>query len=97
MRPLQIAGLVMISAALMFGGVDLFRDVTNSGSDVTVVRLWTMISYRSLSWVQVVIQGYLSGRPSGTRPSPPFCCCRPGCSSASPRVGPSSSGRRKIE
>lgn len=59
MSPLRIAGLVMISAALMFGGVDLFRDVTNSGSDVTVVRLWTMISYRSLSWVQSVIQGYL--------------------------------------
>ena len=59
MSPLRIAGLIMISAALMFGAVDLYREAIHEGSRITVMSIWTMVSMRSLTWVQSIIQTYI--------------------------------------
>ena len=59
MSPLRIAGLVMISFALLFGAVDLYRDVTHFGSQITVLSIWTMLSLRSMNWVEMIVENYI--------------------------------------
>jgi hypothetical protein len=59
MSPLRIAGLVMISFAVLFGAVDLYYDVTNLGSQITVLKIWTMLSTKSMNWVQMVVENYI--------------------------------------
>lgn len=56
---MRIAGLVMISFALLFGAVDLYFDVTNLGSQITVLKIWTMLSIRSMNWVQMIVENYI--------------------------------------
>ena len=59
MSPLRIAGLAMLFSSLLFSGVDLYHYAISSGSPVTVIRIWNMISSSSLTGVQSFIQGYL--------------------------------------
>jgi hypothetical protein len=59
MSPLRIAGLIMISAALMFGAVDIYRDAIHSGSQISVLSIWAMFSMKCMTWVQMFIQNYI--------------------------------------
>jgi hypothetical protein len=53
----QIIGLVMLVAALMFGAAEFWFSVsaTYGAPDITMGRLWIMVSARSLAFVQTLI------------------------------------------
>lgn len=57
----RIIGLVLLSAALMFGAAEFWFSVMNTygASDITMGRLWVMVSARSLNIVQSLVTDHL--------------------------------------
>jgi hypothetical protein len=56
----RIIGLVLLAAALMFGAAEFWYGVVNTYStDITMGRLWVMVSARSLNIVQSLIADHL--------------------------------------
>ena len=57
----RIIGMVMFCAALMFGAADLWHAYFPSyGNDlITMGRLWILVSARSLTFVETLIQRHI--------------------------------------
>jgi hypothetical protein len=57
----RIIGMVMLAAALMFGAAEFWYSVMNTygAPDITVGRLWVLVSARSLNIVQGLIEQHL--------------------------------------
>lgn len=57
----RIIGMVMLAAALMFGAAEFWFGIINSygAGDITLGRLWLLISARSLNTVQALITEHL--------------------------------------
>ena len=57
----RMIGMVMLSAALMFGAAEFWFSVMNTygAADITLGRLWVLISARSLNIAQSLIQDHL--------------------------------------
>jgi hypothetical protein len=57
----RIIGLVLLSAALMFGAAEFWFTIvpTYGASDITMGRLWVLVSARSLTIVQGLITDHL--------------------------------------
>ena len=57
----RIIGMAMLSAALMFGAAEFWFGVmhTYGASDITMGRLWVMVSARSLNIVQSLVTDHL--------------------------------------
>ena len=57
----RIIGLVLLSAALMFGAAEFWFSIINTygASDITMGRLWLLVSARSLNSVQALIMNHL--------------------------------------
>jgi hypothetical protein len=57
----QIIGMVLLAAALMFGAAEFWYSIAPSygASDITMGRLWLMLSARSLNVAQNLIETHL--------------------------------------
>jgi hypothetical protein len=53
--------MILLAAALMFGAAELWYSVvpTYGASDITMGRLWLLVSARSLTFVETVITRHL--------------------------------------
>ena len=59
----QITGMAMLAAALMFGVADMLLSAapTYGSQEITMGRLWAMISLRSMDLVETLITHHLWG------------------------------------
>jgi hypothetical protein len=57
----RIIGLVLLAAALMFGAAEFWFTIvpTYGASDITMGRLWVLVSARSLNVVQALVVNHL--------------------------------------
>jgi hypothetical protein len=57
----QIIGMVLLAAALMFGAAEFWLTIvpTYGAPDITLGRLWVLVSAHSLSVVQILIIDHL--------------------------------------
>ncbi len=57
----RIIGMVMLAAALIFGAAEFWLGVLHSygATDITMGRLWVVISARSLNIVQALVTDHL--------------------------------------
>ena len=57
----RIIGMVMLCAALMFGAAEFWFSLINTygASDITMGRLWLLVSARSLNIVQSLITDHI--------------------------------------
>jgi hypothetical protein len=57
----RIIGMVLLVAALMFGAAEFWFTIvpTYGASDITMGRLWVLVSARSLNVVQGLVTNYL--------------------------------------
>lgn len=57
----RIIGMVMLAAALMFGAAEYWFSLVNTygASDITMGRLWFLVSARSLTIAQSLITDHL--------------------------------------
>ena len=57
----RIIGMVLLAAALMFGAAEFWFTIvpTYGASDITMGRLWVLVSARSLNVVQALVTNHL--------------------------------------